>query len=137
MADVDGGFVAGDLVELGVDLCLGHGIEGGGGLVQDDEGGVLVQRPGNGDLLGLAAGDLNAVLAVVLVELGVQPRGQCFQTLAEAGVSQGLFNPPGVIAHGAGHIAAQTLGDQLEVLENDGEDVHVVIVPVFPNVDAV
>ena len=137
VADVDGGFVAGDLVELGVDLCLGHGIEGGGGLGQDDEGRVLIQRPGDGDLLGLAAGDLDAVLTVVLIKLGVQPLGEALQPGAEACVCQSLFHPLGVIVYRARHIAAQALGDQLEVLEDDGENAHIVVIPVFPNVDAV
>ena len=42
VADVDGGFVAGDLVELGVDLCLCDGVQRRCRLVQDDEGCILV-----------------------------------------------------------------------------------------------
>ena len=63
VADVDGGLVAGDVVELRVDLGFCDGVQCGGGLIQDNERCILVQCPGNGDLLRLAAGDGDAVLA--------------------------------------------------------------------------
>ena len=69
VADVDGRFVPRDLVELGVDLRLGHGVERGGGFIQDDEGRILVQSPRDGDLLRLTAGDGHAALT----EYGLVP----------------------------------------------------------------
>lgn len=46
VADVDGRAVAGNGVELLVDLRLGNGVKGSGGFVQNDEGRVLVKAPG-------------------------------------------------------------------------------------------
>ena len=73
MADIDGGLVPHNVVEFGVDLRLRDGIQGRRRLIQDDEGRVLIQRPGDGDLLGLAAGDVDALPAEFLVEEGIQP----------------------------------------------------------------
>ena len=42
VADVDGGFVAGDLVELGVSFCLCDGVQRRCRLVQDDEGPMFI-----------------------------------------------------------------------------------------------
>jgi hypothetical protein len=43
-------------VEILVDFILCPGVKGGGGFVQDNDGAVLEQDPGYGDLLRLAAG---------------------------------------------------------------------------------
>ena len=137
MADVDRGLIPGDVVELGVDLGLGDGVEGGGGLVQDDEGGVLIQGAGNGDLLRFAARDVHAVLGKLLVQHGVQARRHSGQTVGKPGVRQGLFGTGAVIVLCAGHVRAQRLGQQLEVLEHHREQSHVIAVIVLADVDAV
>ena len=137
MADVDGGLVARNLVKLGVDLRLGNRVERGCRLVEDDERRVFVQCPGDGNLLRLAAGNLHALVGKILVELGVQPLGQPLQPLAKAGVNQRLLHPLAVIVGRARHVLAQRLGEQLEVLEHHREDVHVLAVVVFADVDAV
>ena len=58
VGDIEGGFVLNQGVELLIDLILRHGIQGGGGLIQNDDRRVLVQGPGQGKLLLLAAGSL-------------------------------------------------------------------------------
>src|SRR5699024_961757 len=45
--------------------------------------------------------------------------------------------PGPVIFQGTGHIAAEALGEKLEVLEDHGENLHVIPVTVFADVDAV
>ena len=137
MADVDGGLVARNLVKLGVDLRLGNRVERGCRLVEDDERRIFVERTGDGDLLRLAAGNLHTLVGKVLVELGVQPLGQPLQPLAKASVNQRLLHPLAVIVGRARHVLAQRLGEQLEVLEHHREDVHVLAVVVFADVDAV
>ena len=137
MADIDGSSVLHNVVEPGINLRLGDGVQSGGGLVQDEEGGVLVQRPGDGDLLGLAAGDIHAVLCQVLVQPGVQPIGHGVQPVAEPGVLQALLRPGPVVVCRAGHVLPQGQGQQLEVLKDHGEDAHIVVVAVLADVDAV
>ena len=41
-------------------LVLGQGVQGGGGLVQDDQGGVLGQDPGDLQTLPLSAGQISS-----------------------------------------------------------------------------
>ena len=60
VGDIDGSLIACDLIELTVDLRLGDGVQCRRRLVEDDEGRVLVERAGNGDLLRLAAGNIYA-----------------------------------------------------------------------------
>ena len=51
--------VPGNFVEIAVDLVLRDRVQGSGGLVQDDEGRVLVEGTGKGDFLGFPAGYLH------------------------------------------------------------------------------
>ena len=60
VGDIDGSLIACDLIELAVDLRLGDGVQRRRWLVEDDEGRVLIERAGNGDLLRLAAGNIYA-----------------------------------------------------------------------------
>ena len=137
VADVDGRAVAGNGVELLVDLRLGNGVKGSGGFVQNDEGRVLVKRPGNGDLLRLAAGNLHAVLGKILVKHGVQPLGHGRQPVAETRVHKGFRRPRPVVLGAARHIFSQRLGQELEVLKHHGENLHIVLIVVLADVDAV
>ena len=137
VADVDGRAVAGNGVELLVNLRLGDGVKGSGGFVQNDEGRVLVKCPGNGDLLRLAAGNLHAVLGEVLVEHGVQPLGHGRQPVAEARVHESLCRPHPVVIGAARHIFSQRLGQELEVLEHHGENLHIVLIIILADVNAV
>lgn len=63
VADVNRRLVLDNIVEFAVDFRLCDWVQGGGGLIQDDEGSVLVERPGKGDLLVFAAGHIHALLA--------------------------------------------------------------------------
>ena len=72
VADIDGGLVPGDGIEMAVDLILGDRIQRRRRLVQNDEGRVLIEGAGQSNLLGLAAGDLHAVLVIVLVKRRIQ-----------------------------------------------------------------
>ena len=137
VADVDGRFIAGDVVELRVDLCFGDGIQGSRGFIQNNEGRILVECSCDGDLLGLAAGYFHALFHEFLIELGVQPIGKGFQSITETGIQQRLADTVFIVIHTTGHIGAQGLGDQLEVLEHHGEHIHVITVIVLANVDAV
>ena len=137
MADVDGGLVPGDVVELAVDLRLRHRVQGRRGLIQNDEGGILIEGPGDGDLLGLAAGDLHALLVQVLVEVGFQALRQGRQPLPEARFGKAVRRPLPVIVPPGSHILPQGQGQQLEILKDHGEEVHVLPVAVLPDVDAI
>ena len=69
MADIDGRSVVNYLVKLGVYLGLGDGIEGCGGLVENQERRVLIERSCYSDLLRLAAGFLHAIIAICVNEI--------------------------------------------------------------------
>ena len=59
MGDDDDGVALGvEVVEEGHDLVAGFGVEVSGGLVGEDDGGVVDQGAGDGDALALAAGEL-------------------------------------------------------------------------------
>ena len=88
VGNVDGGSYAGDLVEPGVDLGLREGVKGGCGLVQNQKRRVFVQRAGKGDLLSLAAGDLDSGVGDVPVKISVQPVGKLRKPLGKSGFLQ-------------------------------------------------
>ena len=81
--NVNGGLVADHVVELFIDLRLGDRVERGGRLVENEEGRVLIERAGDGDLLPLAAGDLDAVLVKIAEEARLRPERQRFEPVAE------------------------------------------------------
>ncbi len=56
-----------DGVERVLDLLGGNGVEGGGGLVEEDDGRVFEEKPGNGNALLLPARQL---LSIGLILLG-------------------------------------------------------------------
>ena len=137
MGNVNGGFVPGDFIKLAVNLRLGNGVQGGGGFVQNDERGIFIQCPGNGDFLGFPAGNLHTIVGQILIKHRIQPLGQTLQTVPKPGIHQCLLRFLPVIVHAARHIAAQALAEQLEVLEHHGENGHVIIVAVLADVNAV
>src|SRR5471030_1878650 len=63
VGDADDGAVFGEMVDGFLDFGLGLGIEGGGGFVEDEEGGVADEGAGDGDALALAAGEALAPFA--------------------------------------------------------------------------
>ena len=70
----DGGLPLAGGAEIAQDVPLGLGVHGGDGVVQNQDGGILHQRPGNGNPLLLAAGDGDAPLSqhgiISLLEFG-------------------------------------------------------------------
>ena len=66
VADIERRLAAGDRIELPVDLIFGNGVKRRRRLVEHEEGRILVKCAGDGDLLRLAAGQLNAVRLVIL-----------------------------------------------------------------------
>ena len=137
VADVDGGFVLYNLVKLFVNLRLCDGVQSGGGLIQNDEGGILVKGPGDGDFLSLASGDVHPILVIVLVKIGFQPLGHFLQPVSKAGFLEAVLRPYRVIIHLSCHILPQRQGKKLEILKHHGEDIHVLSVVIFPDVNAV
>src|SRR5713101_3310771 len=63
MRDHDSRSSATEMLDGALHLPLGFGIERSGGLVQEDDRGILEQRARNRDALALAAGELGSVLA--------------------------------------------------------------------------
>ena len=77
VGDVNGSLAAGKLVHALVNVRLRHRIQGGGGLIQNHKGRILVQTAGNGHFLGLPAGELHAIFRKIFVDLGVKALFQC------------------------------------------------------------
>ena len=71
VGDIDGSLIACDLIELAVDLRLGDGVQRRRRLFEDDEGRVLIERAGNGDLLldgdGLIVNSLCNICMYVMI----------------------------------------------------------------------
>ena len=60
MGDQDGGALLNQRINGGLNGGFGDGVQGGGGLVKDQQRRVLQQRPGDGNSLLLPAGKLKA-----------------------------------------------------------------------------
>ena len=71
MGNIDRGLIPDDLAEAGIDLVLRDRVQRRRGFVKQDKWRVLIYGAGNGDLLRLAAGDLDSV-PVTLSDIGVQ-----------------------------------------------------------------
>jgi len=84
VADIDCSLIAYDLVKLRIDFCFGNGVKRGSGLIQDDEGRILVERSGKRDFLRFTTGNIDAILVEVLIERSVQLPGQLAIPLAES-----------------------------------------------------
>ena len=136
MADVDGRPVPGDGVELLVDLRLGDGVERRGGLVENEERRVLVERPGDGGFLRLAAREVHALLHI-FIQIRVEPLRKFVRAKLESRVGKAALCFLPVVLHGPGHVLAQRQGGEPEVLKDHREQRDVVVVAVFPDVDAV
>jgi hypothetical protein len=68
VGDDEGGAALHDLLQRQLQLLLGGGVEGGGRLVEDEDGRVLEERAGDGEALPLAAGERAAALGHLGVE---------------------------------------------------------------------
>ena len=134
MGDIDRRAVADEAVEAGVDIVLGNRVQRRGGLIEHHDRRGLVERPGQGDLLRLPAGGLHPTL-VHLVERRFQPHGPVIRLKAR--FLQAFRHPLPVGRHARGDILLQRRGKEFEVLEYDRKKVHVLVVVVFADVDAV
>ena len=63
MGDDDTGAVFHEASEGVLDEFFRLGVEGGGGFVEDEDGGVFEDGAGDGDALALAAGEFDAAFA--------------------------------------------------------------------------
>src|ERR1700730_6208157 len=63
VGDHEGGPALHEVAQAVLDHGLGLGVEGAGGLVEDEDAGVGQDGPGDGDALALAAGELDTALA--------------------------------------------------------------------------
>ena len=114
VGDDEGGAAPGQGVEGLLDLGLGDGIQGGGGLVQDQDGRILQENPRNGHPLFLAAGEQSAPLA----HIGVEAIGHGQDVLVDFGLLRRLDD---LLHRGVGLAVA-------DVLENGvGEKEHVLL----------
>ena len=137
MADIDCGTIPHHVVELGVDFRLGNGIQSGGGLIQDYERRVLVERTGKGNLLGLAARDFHALFIEILVKGRLDSLGQGGQPLAEARFLQAADHLSGIVLLSHRYVLRQREGEETEILENHRENREVIAVAVLADVRAV
>ena len=67
------------------DLCVRRGIDGGGGVVQDQDAGLFQQCAGNAEALLLAAGDVVAAL----LDVGLVLVGEALDKFIGAGLLAG------------------------------------------------
>ena len=81
--------------ERPLDGGLGLGVQVGGGLVEDHDGGRLQQQPGQGDALLLAAGQPVAAVAHDRVQAVGQHRDQVPDLRRPARLDQFLLGGPG------------------------------------------
>jgi hypothetical protein len=115
VGDEDDGVALGlEIVEEGHDLDAGLGVEVAGGLVGEDDGGVVDQGAGDGDALALSAGELVGLV----VHAGF-----------EVDVAQGLFGALDALGGGGAVVDERQLdvvqsggaGQQVEGLEDEAD----------------
>lgn len=70
------------------DLCVRRGIDGGGGVVQDQDAGLFQQCAGNAETLLLAAGDVVAAL----LDVGLVLVGEALDKFIGAGLLAGVLD---------------------------------------------
>ena len=117
-----------------LDELLRAGVDGGGGLVQDQHRGIRHGGPGNGQQLALALAETAAVPG----DDGVVPLGQ----VADEGV--GIGQPgrrPDLLVRGVQLAVADVVGDgageQVGILQNNAQGPAQGVLPDIPDVDAV
>ena len=119
VGDEQGGAARHDLAQRLVDLVLDAGVDGGGGVVQEEQPGVGEDGAGEGDALALAAGEGEAVLA----DGGVVPVGQRGDEAVGLGGAGGLLDLLlGGVGVAVGDVGADGVGEEEAVLgdEPDG-----------------
>src|SRR5687767_10144465 len=79
------------MTDAGKEVGFGLGVQGGGGLVEDDEGGIAVEGAGDGEFLPLATGKVGTV-GEFATEDGVVAVGEALQEGGDAGGFGGVFD---------------------------------------------
>ena len=124
MGDHDDETVFGHLFQKVHDLDRGLRVESAGGLVRQDDVGVVDQGPGDGDALHLTAGELVRLLVDLIAETDFLERLLCPGLplgRRDIGDGQSEF-----------HVAEDALvRDEIVVLEHETDRVVAVGVPVF------
>src|SRR5690606_8196581 len=118
VGDDDGGAVARNDVEGGLDVAFGLGVEGRSCLIEDEDGRGLQNGAGDGHALLLAAGEFQATLA----HGRIKALGQGGDEIANLGHAGGLFN---LFAAGAGaaifDVVANSVVEQHRVLRDHAD----------------
>ena len=118
VGDDEGGAVFHEPLQTFHDQRLGLGVQGRGGLVQDEDRRVLEQGPGYGQTLALAAGQVGALFA----QDGVVAAGQAFDELmgiGEPGRGDHFLATGLLLA--VGDVVVDAHGKELGFLEHDGD----------------
>ena len=137
VGDDQGGAAHGQIVEGPLDLGLRHGVQGGGGFVQDQDGGILQEDSGDGYTLLLSAGQQSTALTDIGVKLvghrhdiviDLRPLGSLhhlFHGSAGAAVADILENGVGkqkhILLHDANVLVDGVLGHIPDILAVDGD----------------
>ena len=85
VGDDEGGTALGQLVKGALDPGFGHAVQSGGGLVQDEDGGILQKDAGDGYPLLLPAGEHDAPFA----HIGLEPVGHFQDIVVDLGLLGG------------------------------------------------
>ena len=103
----------------------------GGGLVQNDDGRILHDGPGDGNALALAAGEGRAALA----DDGVKAVRQCHdKVIAARLLRSGLHLLHGGIGLSKADIVGNGVREQIDPLEHEGEIADETVIAVFPHI---
>ena len=118
VGDAEDGLPPPEAVERGVHLGGRGGVERGRRLVEDEDGGILDDRPGDGDLLALAAREADASLRddrVVAVR-------EAQDELVDVGrARRGLHLVDGGVGLPVGDVLADGGAEQDRLLEDDAD----------------
>ncbi len=119
MGDGEGGQAVAHALDDGLDLGLGLGVDVGGGLVQEQHGGLQVEHAGEGQELPLASAELLAPLA----HLGLQALGQPRHQVLQLALLQHRGQPALVEGPVQHDVVAQGAGEDEDILEHQPEEV--------------
>ena len=136
VGDVDSGFAGGHLAELFVDFSLSDRVEGCGRLVEDDERGILVEGAGDGGALGFAAGEVDTG-AVVVVKAGADALRELLYTVGETDFCKRGLQSSFINRSPCGDVFVERKGEQVEILEYQGDALDVLILIVIATIEVV
>ena len=144
VGDGDDSFTGGEFFQGGLDHTFAFGVQGGGGFVQEEDGGVLEQSAGDGEALLLSAGEFAAFVAddgLVAFGLGEDEvvgerlpggfldfRFGCIGSAEEDVVVDGVVEKEGVLRDDADVFPQGIMRDaaQIASVEEDGSVLRIV-----------